>query len=155
VFNKNSGANLQFLNYFDNAIQSVDCSSSYLVTVDDYGYLTINTYSGFPGWVIGLIVGAVVIIIIVVIVIVVVKRKQMQRRAQGVYNYNKMDNNTGSNPYFSPNTNNQGFNNQGFNSQGYNNQVGSNPYQIQNVQAVNSNQGCNNPYQANQPRNWN
>jgi hypothetical protein len=52
-----------------------------LVSIDDNGYLTINTYAGFPGWAIGLIVGIVVIIIVVVITIIIVRRKKMKRIA--------------------------------------------------------------------------
>jgi hypothetical protein len=62
--------------------------------------------------------------------------------------------NPSSNPYLYQTSANTGI--QGVNNQGFNNQPVNNPYNIQNPgqNGGYSNQQYN-PYQANQPRNWN
>lgn len=64
--------NQQTLNYPMSNVISIDCSGSYLVSLDSSNYLAIDTYTTsediavllkLAGWVIGIIVGAIVLII--------------------------------------------------------------------------------------------
>jgi len=61
----------------------MDCSTNYLVSIDNSNYLAINKYDSvkvnLPGWAIGVIaggVGLIVIIVVIVIIIVVIRKRR-------------------------------------------------------------------------------
>ena len=161
-------------------VQGLDCSNNKLAAIDDYGYVTINSYTGFPVWAIGLICGGIALIIVVVVIIACVNRRK--RRLQMMGGYGQMDNQAPISQNYFPNQP-QGYNpnlynpNQGYNSgqghipiapvnpmgyptqnQGYNpNPINPSPIissPISSNPSYGSN-GISNPYQTNQPRNWN
>jgi len=167
VYDQN-GFNQQYLQYMTGTVKSLDCSSKYIVAVDSDGYISINTYAGsinidgFPGWVIGLIVGFVVLIIAVGAIIKCAKAKRA-RAAMGINNYNQIDNQIPApQPYFS---NNQGYNPNAVNpaGQGYSPNGAINPGYNPNGAFAGQNVSpgydpyptqTTNPYATNQPRNW-
>lgn len=147
VYSQYSGFFQQYLQYMVADGASIDCSNKYLVSLDSYGNVAYNTYSSFPGWAIGLIVGFVVLVIIVSAVIGKTRRNRRLRANQGFDNYNQVDNGNPnpSEPYF----------NNGGNQQGAYVPPNQGPYNPPNQGYNNNNNNNSNPYQANQPRNWN
>lgn len=104
--------------------QGLDCSYNKLAAIDDYGYVTINSYTGFPGWAIGLICAGIVLIIIIALIIVCVKRRKQKLLMGG---YGQMNNQApNSQNYFQNQP--QGYNPNPYNpNQGYNSGQGSIP----------------------------
>lgn len=59
-----------------NVAKSIDCSSGYLVSIDNSNYLAISPYVvvdlKLAGWIIGVIAGGVALVVIVVVVLIVI-----------------------------------------------------------------------------------
>lgn len=97
--------------------QGLDCSNNKLAAIDSYGYVTVNSYTGFPAWAIWLICAGIVLIIAIAITIVCVKRRKLRLQRMG--GYGQMDNQAATQNYF-PNQP-QGYNPNAYNpNQGYN-----------------------------------
>ena len=70
----------QVLNYPNNNVVSMDCSGSYLVTLDSSNYLAVDTYITnadvaalitLAGWIIGVIIGVVVLFVAAIVICIV------------------------------------------------------------------------------------
>lgn len=91
----------QTITYNYNKIKAIDASNTYLLAVDEYGYLLTFSYSSyhpddytpanFPGWAIALITSFFFFICVVGFVMMVVKARKRRQR-QTVNNYNRFNN---------------------------------------------------------------
>ena len=54
----------------------IDCSTSYLVTVNEAGYVFYTLYNEFPAWIFGLIVGVIALVVLIAIIFGIAKRRK-------------------------------------------------------------------------------
>lgn len=95
-----SGVLKQTITYNTYTIKAIDASTMYLCTIDNYGYLSIYSYSpydpdyissDFPAWAIVLMTTLFFFLCVVGLVLMVVKARK-RRQAQMINNYNRFNN---------------------------------------------------------------
>jgi hypothetical protein len=102
-----SGVFQGYLTYMSNYVKGVDCSSRYLVSVDESGYVAINSSPGFPVWaIIVIVIGSIAVITLIISLTVrKIRARRLLKANLGVGNQYTNINTVPSQPYFNNNVN--------------------------------------------------